>query len=281
MEISNVHTICGVGRDNSNSDYGSLYSRMVTYWGMIYARTSIRRFRPKMVSTSAMTKTKHSPPDSLKVLVLNQDYLPLSHTHWKKAIKRLFPSPCLHCQEHGWIYISGQKTHCHNCDGTGIIPPATPVEYFNAGYSVRDGSGHEHMIPAVIVNAHYVHRKYRKVTFSKSNILRRDGFRCQYCGQAFMPHELTMDHVIPRSMWNGNDTPTCWTNIVTACRPCNLKKSDRTPEQANMPLRKLVKGQWITYKRPKTPTSQEIALGLTYRNIPEEWEIYVAPFRKT
>jgi hypothetical protein len=80
-------------------------------------------------------------------------------------------------------------------------------------------------------------------------------------------------------MWNGNDTPTCWNNIVAACIPCNRKKADMTPEQAGMPLKKLVRGQWVTYKKPKAPTSQEISLGLTYRDTPDEWEPYVAPFR--
>ena len=27
-----------------------------------------------------------------------------------------------------------------------------------------------------------------------------------------------------------------WENVVSACLPCNLKKSNRTPQQANMPL---------------------------------------------
>lgn len=220
-------------------------------------------------------------PEGTKVLVLNDDYVPLNTVHWKKAVKRLFESPCERCKERGFVYINGQRQTCNNCNGTGILPPAIPVEYFDAGYSVRDGRGNEHLVPAVIANAHHVKRKYRKVPFSKSNVLRRDGFRCQFCGSSIPPGELTLDHVVPRSMWNGNDTPTCWTNIVAACRPCNLKKANRTPEGAGMPLKKLVKGHWVGYKRPKAPTSQEIALGLTYRNVPQEWEIYVAAFRKT
>lgn len=220
-------------------------------------------------------------PEGTKVLVLNDDYVPLNAVHWKKAMKRLFETPCERCKERGWVYIQGQRKKCNHCNGTGILPPATPVEYFDAGYVVRDGRGNEHLVPAVIANAHHVHRKYRKVPFSKPNVLRRDGFCCQFCGLQFPAHELTMDHVVPRSMWNGSDTPTCWTNIVAACRKCNLKKANRTPEQAGMPLKKLVRGRWVEYKRPKTPTSQEISLGLTYRNVPEEWEVYVSHFRKS
>lgn len=66
-------------------------------------------------------------------------------------------------------------------------------------------------------------------SFSKRAILRRDRYACQYCGS---PYELTIDHVIPRSLGGGNG----WTNCVTACYPCNHSKGDRTPEQAGMKL---------------------------------------------
>lgn len=220
-------------------------------------------------------------PTSLKVLCLNNDYTPLNIIGWKRAIKRLFTSPCIHCGELGYKYENGIKMKCQQCDGSGTLPPALPVEYYHKGYFVRDSRGHEHVIPAVILNPHYIHRKHKKVPFSRINVLRRDAFRCQYCGEKLHPQLLTIDHVVPRSMWNGNTSPTCWKNLVTACKKCNTKKANRTPEQANMPLKKLVNGRWIQYKKPKQPTSQEISLGLTYRKIPSEWKIYVEPFRKS
>lgn len=224
---------------------------------------------------------KNLPPPELKVLVLSQNYVPLNIVHWKRAVKRLFSSPCLYCSERGYVYFEGEQETCVHCSGTGILSPAIPVEYFSDGYSVQDGRGNTYLVPAVLANAHHIKRKYCKVSFSKPNVFRRDGFMCQFCGLQMAPQDLTLDHVVPRSMWNGNTTPTCWTNIVTACRKCNLAKANMTPEQANMPLRKLVGENWVTYTKPKTPTSQEIALGLTYRKIPLEWEIYVAPFRKS
>ena len=62
-----------------------------------------------------------------------------------------------------------------------------------------------------------------------TNVLRRDGFRCGYCGG---PAD-TRDHVIPRSRGGA----TSWTNLVAACADCNGRKRDRTPAQAGMPLR--------------------------------------------
>ncbi len=60
----------------------------------------------------------------------------------------------------------------------------------------------------------------------------RDRHVCAYCGGRFRLADLTAEHVLPQSK-GGRDT---WTNLVSACKPCNLRKGDRTPEQARMPL---------------------------------------------
>lgn len=54
-------------------------------------------------------------------------------------------------------------------------------------------------------------------------IMRRDGFVCQYCFAARVP--LTVDHIVPRSL-GGSDHPT---NLVAACIPCNAGKSSSLP----------------------------------------------------
>lgn len=61
--------------------------------------------------------------------------------------------------------------------------------------------------------------------------MKRDGHKCAYCGRGDLP--LTIDHVIPKS--KGGDES--WDNLVAACLPCNNKKGDRSPEDANMQLR--------------------------------------------
>ncbi len=63
-------------------------------------------------------------------------------------------------------------------------------------------------------------------------LFHRDRQICAYCGHHFGIATLTRDHVHPVSQ-GGRDI---WMNVVTACRPCNQKKSGRTPEQARMPL---------------------------------------------
>lgn len=53
-------------------------------------------------------------------------------------------------------------------------------------------------------------------------ILKRDGFRCKYCGASSMDVLLHVDHVVPVAE-GGADDPV---NLVAACASCNLGKSD-------------------------------------------------------
>jgi len=69
-------------------------------------------------------------------------------------------------------------------------------------------------------------------SLSNAKLFARDRNICAYCGEHFDETELTREHIIPFAQ-NGRDT---WMNVVTACRSCNHRKSDRTPEQARMPL---------------------------------------------
>jgi hypothetical protein len=60
----------------------------------------------------------------------------------------------------------------------------------------------------------------------------RDRYICCYCGHKFKPYQLTIDHVHPKSRGGKN----IWMNAVSACKPCNHGKADRTPEEAGMPM---------------------------------------------
>ena len=53
--------------------------------------------------------------------------------------------------------------------------------------------------------------------------------QCVYCGSK---KQLTIDHVLPKSRGGKNE----WTNLVTCCFKCNVKKANRTPEEANMKM---------------------------------------------
>jgi 5-methylcytosine-specific restriction endonuclease McrA len=70
---------------------------------------------------------------------------------------------------------------------------------------------------------------YGSPQVSKHGVLGRDNHTCAYCGD----HANTVDHVQPRSRGGRSS----WLNLVAACRDCNNRKRDRTPEEAGMKLR--------------------------------------------
>ena len=128
-------------------------------------------------------------------LMLNADgqplsLIPLSRLNWQESIKLLW-----------------EET-------------ATPVIYYE-DWVVRSPSV-TLQVPSVMMLQNYVNVN-RGVKFSRANIYLRDEFTCQYCGVNFndRPHELTLDHVVPRYRGGG----TTWTNISTACMKCNVEKS--------------------------------------------------------
>jgi 5-methylcytosine-specific restriction endonuclease McrA len=87
-------------------------------------------------------------------------------------------------------------------------------------------------VPRIIRLAVYDRLPQQSVKFNRRNIYARDGNRCQYCGKRYSTTELSLDHVVPRSMGG----KTTWENIVCACLKCNIRKGGRTPEQAGLHL---------------------------------------------
>ncbi len=81
-------------------------------------------------------------------------------------------------------------------------------------------------------DAAHISRERRKARELRASAWWREQLRrgtCHYCGGAFSPEELTMDHVIPVAR-GGNSTRG---NAVPACLACNQKKKHLTPaEQA-------------------------------------------------
>lgn len=117
--------------------------------------------------------------------------------------------------------------------------------------------------PAVACLVKAMKRDKHDVKFSRPNVYQRDGHRCQFCGGYFDDKHLTYDHVTPRARGG----LTTWTNIVTACKPCNTRKGNRTPAQAGM---KLLKVPVRPHSLPMRPAM--IALP---REVPELWLPYL------
>ncbi len=108
------------------------------------------------------------------------------------------------------------------------------AELLEATETLLRSSNQAYPVPLVIRLVHYVRLPHRKAPPTRAAVMLRDGYACQYCGAAPGRHWLTVDHVVPRSRGGCHD----WDNLVTACTLCNQKKGSRTPEEADMPLRR-------------------------------------------
>lgn len=84
--------------------------------------------------------------------------------------------------------------------------------------------------PAVIRLRSYIYLPYKGVVLSRQNIFKRDGYECQYCGTT---RDLTLDHLVPKARGGKSS----WLNLVTACRRCNARKGDFTPEEVGMSVK--------------------------------------------
>lgn len=136
--------------------------------------------------------------DSIKILVLNYSYEPLQFCSAKR----------------GLVMVLCGRAENIECDGF-VVRSATQ----------------SFPMPAVIRVLRIVKRNRKKpLSFSRRNILRRDNFTCQYCG--ITNHPLTVDHVMPKSRGG----QSVWTNVVVACKPCNLKKGNRRLSEVGMEL---------------------------------------------
>lgn len=71
-------------------------------------------------------------------------------------------------------------------------------------------------------------------SLTNAKLFKRERGLCSYCGRDFgsTGHGLTRDHIFPTSR-GGLDT---WSNTTSACRLCNHRKGNLTPEEARMPL---------------------------------------------
>ena len=164
-----------------------------------------------------------------QTLVLSQSFEPIGVISWKDALTLYFTDKCEILEEYDG-FVRSQLL---------VIK-----------------------IPAVVRLLNVFRRHKRPVKFSRANIYARDGYKCLYCNQKFLMSELTYDHVLPRAQGG----KTTWENIATCCISCNTKKGCKTPQQANMKLR----------KQPTQPTRvPAMVLELSRKNVPDAWRSFL------
>ena len=162
---------------------------------------------------------------NLKALVLNFDYTPITVC----TVQRAF------------LLVYLRKAELVKANNT---------------YSLHTVSN-TYSMPAVIKLSRYVNVPYKGVVLSRENVFKRDGFKCQYCGTE---KELTLDHLVPKAKGG----KTSWNNLVTACKTCNSKKGNYSPEEAGLQLS----------FRPFRPSYIMYLKGLSGNNY-EEWKPFL------
>ncbi len=166
-------------------------------------------------------------PLSASVLVLNRNYTAVRVVSARRAFSLLYRNCAEVIDAHdeewdvldfeAWIGRSKERNAAPGVQDQFVWTPRFPV-----------------LIPRVIRLVDYDKVPRREVKFSRRNILARDENRCQYCNKKLPVSQLSLDHVTPKSR-GGKST---WTNVVTACTPCNTRKGGRMPWEASMKLRR-------------------------------------------
>lgn len=133
-----------------------------------------------------------------KVLVLNADYSPLNVTTLHRGFNLVFTGKAEIVKSSDNLIVTDKKLYER---------------------------------PVIIRLLNYVRYVYRRLRVNRHKIYKRDGHKCVYCGNS---KQLTIDHLIPKSK-GGKNT---WENLVTCCSRCNVKKGDKTIEQAGLKLLK-------------------------------------------
>jgi len=102
------------------------------------------------------------------------------------------------------------------------------------GVQERSGRRSEFVTSSIVMirGRHRVPGDHAHVGLTKHRLFQRDRQVCGYCGRGFAELDLTVEHIRPVSRGGRH----AWTNVVTACRSCNTRKGNRTPEEARMPL---------------------------------------------
>jgi 5-methylcytosine-specific restriction endonuclease McrA len=121
---------------------------------------------------------------------------------------------------------------------------------------VFHSAGQEFRAPSVVRIRYYVHIPYKPGAprVSRKAVFARDNGECQYCGKK----AENLDHVVPQAIGGKHS----WDNLVAACRKCNSRKRDRTPEQANMHLK----------REPREPSGSKYYV---FGTPDPEWEPYL------
>jgi 5-methylcytosine-specific restriction endonuclease McrA len=187
---------------------------------------------------------------SSDVLVLNKQFYAIHITSWQRALTLVYLDHAHVVDEEyrtysfaDWRALSSEMSK----DPAGVI---TTPQFKMA-------------IPEVIVLKAFDKLPECDIKFTRRNIYEHYAYRCCYCGKKFSTENLNLDHVVPKSRGGATD----WSNIVTSCIPCNLRKGSRLPDEARMKL-------LISPNKPRWKGRQSLVLRASFK-VRQSWQRFV------
>ncbi len=159
------------------------------------------------------------------VLVLNRFYMAIRVVDVRRAMTLLYRG----CEE--VITIDGDRYSNYDFDSWCELSLLQALDK-QKGEDYMRTPQQEIQVPRIVRLVLYDKVPRSCVRFNRKNLFARDGYRCQYCGQTRPMSQLSLDHVVPRSLGGR----TTWENVVCCCLVCNSRKGGRTPVQAGMRL---------------------------------------------
>ena len=173
----------------------------------------------------------HGTALECSVLILNRYYMAVRVVNVRRALTLLYRG----CAE--VITIEDSQYSNYDFDNWCEVSQIFALEK-QPGEDYLQAVNFEIQVPRIVRLTRYDKLPQSSVRFNRKNLFARDNHQCQYCGQTRPMNQLSLDHVVPRSL-GGHTT---WENIVCSWMKGNSRKVGRTPNQAGMALlRKPVK----------------------------------------
>jgi 5-methylcytosine-specific restriction endonuclease McrA len=161
------------------------------------------------------------------VLVLNENYEPLNVCNARRAVV---------------LVDRGKAEVLEHADGRVLHTSSQIIQ-----------------LPSVIRLVYLIRRPRPQRKLTRKELFLRDRYTCQYCGRE--TRDLTIDHVVPRYKGGRHS----WDNLVSACRACNHRKANKTPDEARMRLLSV----------PQAPRTSSYYVVAQYIQNRGEWEKFI------
>lgn len=175
-----------------------------------------------------------------ETLILDVSGRPIDIISWKKAVKKQFEEKMILVRPY--------------------LKPDGNVSYIS---TVRKELSIPR--PAILMLLEYHKGSYeKKLRLTRSNILFRDNFICQYTGRKLSKSEANIDHVVPKCKGGKN----VWTNVVTCCNKINSLKGNLSVTEFER------RHGYKLLSNPKTPVRIRLMLNKVFLSGNEIWQDY-------